>query len=261
MILRIDKVDVYYDSIPALKEVSLELNGGEMIFVLGPNGSGKTTLLKTIANLVKPKRGVVYIDGRELSKIRASELGKIIGFVDPYINRSLPSTVMDLLLTARYPHENPLSIKPSSDTLKIINEVIESLNIKDLLSRRIDQLSSGELQRVLLARVFIQRPEILLLDEPSAFLDIKYRLEILDTVERYTRDNNSITIIAMHDLYLASRYADKIILLDKGRIVATGKSDEVLRRELIERVYGVEVIEIPVFNGKRLIIPFKKSLT
>ncbi|MGC9149054.1 MAG: ABC transporter ATP-binding protein [Sulfolobales archaeon] len=258
MILRIDKVDVYYDSLPALKNVSLELSEGEMIFVLGPNGAGKTSLLKTIANLVKPRSGAVYIDGKELSRFRASELGKIIGFVDPYINRSLPSTVMDLLLTARYPHENPLSMKPAPDTLKVINEVIESLNIKDFLDRRLDQLSSGELQRVLLARVFIQKPKILLLDEPSAFLDIRYRLEILDTVERYTRINNSITIIAMHDLYLASRYADKIVLLDKGEIIAAGRSDEVLRKELIEKVYGVEVIEVPITNNKKIIIPFKR---
>ena len=256
MIIKIVDVEVYYNSTPALKNATLELREGEMSFIIGPNGSGKTTLLKTIANLVKPRRGVVYIDGKEIYRYSPTELGKLIGFADPYINKSLPATVLDLLTTARYPHENSLSMSLSRESLEIIEEITDLLNIRDLLSRRIDQLSSGELQRVLLARVLVQRPRILLLDEPSAFLDLRYRLETLDLVEKYTKRDKLVSVVAIHDMYLASLYADKIILVDKGEIVAAGRPSDILKKDLLEKIYGVEIAEITM-GSKKIFIPIK----
>ncbi|MET1160549.1 MAG: ABC transporter ATP-binding protein [Thermoprotei archaeon] len=256
MKLIINGITVYYDSIRALENVSLETEAGEVTFVIGPNGAGKTTLLKTIASIIKPRGGAIYLDGRELSSYSSRELGKILSYVDPHISRSLPATVLEFLLTARYPHRNPFELRVSPKDLEVIDRVSRQFNIQRLLDRRLDQLSSGEFQRVLLARAFAQEPRILLLDEPSAFLDLRYKLEVLEYVKRTTRENMLVSIIAIHDIYLASIYADKIIVLDKGRIAAAGKPGEVLRKDIIEKIYGVEVSLINI-DDKTVVIPLK----
>jgi len=250
----VNGLEVWYNSTPALKNVSLKVSGGEMTFVIGPNGAGKSTLLKTIASIVKPRAGVIYIDGKLISSISPKELGKIVAYVEPHISKSIPSTVLEFLLTARYPHHSTLSFTTPRQDLEAVEKVSKQLNIEHLLSRRLDQLSSGELQRVLIARALIQNPKALLLDEPAAFLDLRYRLEVLDYVSSIVKVNKVICIVAIHDLYLASLYADKIIVLDCGEVVAAGTPDDVLKEELLEKVYRVKV-HIVNINGRRVVIP------
>jgi iron complex transport system ATP-binding protein len=252
----VEKLEVWYDSTPALRNASFEISEGEMVFVIGPNGSGKSTLLKTIASIVRPKAGAVYVDGKVLSRLSPRNLGKLIAYIDPHLSRSIPTTVLDFLLTARYPHQSTLSFSTPRQDLDIVEDVSKWLNISHLLDRRLDQLSSGELQRVLLARAFVQRPKVLLLDEPSAFLDLKYRLEVLDYVKKSVKASKIACLVAIHDLYLASLYADKIIVLDNGEIIAAGTGEDVLREDLIERVYRVKVSLLSI-NGRRIAIPLE----
>ena len=252
----VDGVSVYYRSVKALDNVSFEVSSGETLFVVGPNGAGKSTLLKTIASIVKPVKGAVYIDGKEISRLSPREIGKMISYVDPHISRSIPSTVLEFLLTARYPHQPLLSFSIPEKDLEIVDKVSKNLGIEHLLNRRLDQLSSGELQRVLIARALIQRPKVLLLDEPSAFLDIRYKLEVLDYVKLLTKVNNLVSIIAIHDLYLASLYADKVIVMSKGSIVAAGNPEDVFNEDIIESVYGVKVA-IANVNGRKVVVPLE----
>ncbi|MCS7112155.1 MAG: ABC transporter ATP-binding protein [Ignisphaera sp.] len=247
-------LEIWYNSIKALSNISLEIVDGELTFVIGPNGAGKSTLLKAISLIVPPKWGVIYIDGRDVKLYSVRELAKTIAYVAPHISRSIPSTVLDYLMTARYPYTSFLQFKEDKTDLEVIDKVSRQMNIIHLLNRRLDQLSSGELQRVVIARALTQQPKIILLDEPSAFLDLRYRLEILEHIKNITRTENLITIIAIHDLYLASLYADKIILLSNGSIAACGNVEEVLKEEVIERIYGVRV-ELLEVKGKRIILP------
>jgi iron complex transport system ATP-binding protein len=249
-------LEVWYDSIQALRDASLEINEGELTFIIGPNGAGKSTLLKTIALIIKPKVGVIYIDGKALSKFSLKELSKILAYVDYQISKSLPSTVFEFLLTARYPHQSMLMFSMSQEDLEIVDKISKQLNISHLLDRKLDQLSSGELQRVLIARAFIQGSKVLLLDEPSAFLDLKYKLEILDLVKKFTKINRSICIIAIHDLYLASLYADKVVIMSNGEIVAVGRPREIFREDLLEKVYGVKTHILDI-NGRIAVIPLE----
>jgi len=252
----VEKLEVWYNSTPALRNASFEVGGGEMAFVIGPNGSGKSTLLKTIASIVKPRAGAVYIDGKALSRFSPRELGKLIAHADPHVSTSIPSTVFEFLLTARYPHQSALSFSIPRQDLEVVDEVSRQLNVSHLLNRRLDQLSSGELQRVLLARAFVQRPKVLLLDEPSAFLDLRYRLEVLDYVRRSVEESGIACLVAIHDLYLASLYADKVIVMNGGEIVAAGAKEEVLKEDLLEEVYQVRVSLLDV-NGRKVAVPLE----
>lgn len=256
MRILIEGVEVRYDSVKALENVTLTIRSGELTFVIGPNGAGKTTLLKTIAGLISPSKGAVYIDGKALSSLSPKELGRLIALIDPHISRTIPSTVLEFLLTARYPHSPTMSFGIKSEDLEAIDRVSRQLNIAHLLNRRLDQVSSGELQRITIARAIIQEPRVLLLDEPSAFLDIRYRLEVLEHVKRVMKERDLVTLIAVHDLYLASLYADKVVVMDKGVIVAVGTPSEAMSRETLERVYRVKLCET-IVNGRRILVPIE----
>ncbi len=258
MRIRIDNVEFYYNSIKVLDNITFDIGEGENIYIIGPNGAGKTTLLKIISRILEPSRGVVYIDGKDYRYYRPREIAKMFSYVDPHVSREIPSTVYEFLLTARYPHQRAMQFVESGVDVDIVMDISRRFNITHLLWRRLDQISDGELQRVLIARAFAQEPKVLLLDEPSAFLDIRYRLEILDHVRRAVKNSNIIAITAIHDLYLASLFADRVILIDNGRIVAIGKPDEVFIDSIIENVYGVKV-RIVSIDGKRIVIPIRSS--
>jgi len=256
MRIRIRDIEFYYNSTKILDGITLEVGEGENLYIIGPNGAGKTTLLKVIARVLEPLKGVVYIDGKDYRLYNPRELAKMISYVDPHVDRSIPSTVYHFLLTARYPHQKSLQIVESEDDVVAIDRVAKAFGIDHLLDRRLDQLSSGELQRVVIARAFVQEPEILLLDEPSAFLDIRYRMEVLEYVKRFISNSNRVAIVAIHDLYLASLYADRIAVLSNGRIVDVGTPEEVFSSRVIEDVYGVK-IELIQINGRYIPIPVK----
>lgn len=255
MKLVIDGIEVYYSSILALRGVSFEARGGEVVAVIGPNGAGKTTLLRAIASIVKPLRGAIYIAGKLVNSVPPRERGKLIALVEPSISRSIPSSVFEFLLTARYPYSKLYSFTPPRRDLEVIDIIAKKLNIIHLLNRRLDELSSGEFQRVLIARALIQEPRVLLLDGPTAFLDIKYRLEVMELVRSVTKERGIVSITAIHDVRLASLYADKVVLLSNG-VVAAGKPEDVFREELIESVHGVKM-RILSIGGRRIVIPIQ----
>ncbi|MEM1983254.1 MAG: ABC transporter ATP-binding protein [Sulfolobales archaeon] len=259
MKLVVKGLKVEYDSKTVLKDVEFEVLSGELTFVLGPNGSGKTTLLKAVSRLINYSSGCIYIDGKDLRIYNSTEVGKVFAYAGPQIYRNTPSTVLEFLLIGRYLHQNRLQYLESQNDIEVVEKVANELSILGLLNRKLNELSSGELQRVLIARALVQEPTILLLDEPAAFLDIRYRIEILNIVKNLTKSRKLITIIASNDLQVTSPYADRIILLSKGRIVAAGRP-EVLTKELIEEVFGIRV-EVLNYKGNNLILPILNPTT
>lgn len=237
MKLIINALSFNYDSVAALKDVHLELDLNEVLSIVGPNGSGKTTLLKCIDRILKPNNGVVLIDGRDVVNIGLGELSKIIGYVPQSLMSTFPFTVFDVVLMGRRPY---IRWSVSESDKQIVAEILKFLGISKLAERHLNELSSGEQQKVIIARALAQQPQILLLDEPTSNLDIKHQLEVLGIIKDLTRSRHLSVIMAMHDLNLASRFSDKMLLLKHGSIFAVGTPESVLNEENIESVYGVK---------------------
>lgn len=235
--LIINKLSFSYKSIAALKDVDLELDLNEVLSIVGPNGSGKTTLLKCIDRILKPHQGAVLIDGRDVANMGLDELSKIIGYVPQTSTSTFPFTVFDVVLMGRKPY---IRWSVSERDEEIVAEILEFLGISELATRNLSELSGGEQQKVIVARALAQQPQILLLDEPTSNLDIKHQLEVLSIVKGLSRSRQLSVIMAMHDLNLASRFSDKMIMLKEGCIFAVGTPKTVLTEENIESVYGVK---------------------
>lgn len=237
MKLNTENLNVELDGKSIVKDVSIDIEKGEFVGVIGPNGSGKSTLLKTIYRIYKPKSGVMYLNGRDLSKMSPKNVAKELGVLGQFNNISFDIKVKDIVLMGRTPHKNFLE-SDSSDDYKIVRDSLEKVNMLEYYERSFSSLSGGEKQRVLLARVLAQKVDLLILDEPTNHLDIKYQLQILNVVKSL----GITVVVALHDLNLATAYCDKLYVMHDGRIVSNGKPDEVLTTDLIKEVYEVDAV-------------------
>ena len=235
--LAINKLSFKYDGIQVLKDVELEVKLGEMLSIVGPNGSGKSTLLKCINRILKTQQNTVLIDGEDTSKLNLKELSKIMGYVPQSSTNTFPFTVFDIVLMGRKPY---IHWSLSERDTEIVAEMMDFIGIGELAMRHYNELSGGEQQKVIIARALAQQPQILLLDEPTNSLDIKHQLEILCILKSLAKTKHCSVIVAMHDLNLASRFSDRMLMLKKGCIFTIGTPDAVLTEENIESVYGVK---------------------
>ncbi len=238
MKLKINKLSFSYNSTPILKDVDLEVGLGELVCIVGPNGSGKSTMLKCINQILKTEQNTVLIDGRDVNTVSLRELSMIMGYVPQSSTSAFPFTVFDVVLMGRKPYINwNLSDRDS----EIVAEMLDFLGIGGLAMRHFTELSGGEQQKVIIARALAQQPKLLLLDEPTSSLDIKHQLEILCILKSLSETQHCSVIVAMHDLNLASRFSDRLLMLKRGCVFAVGTPDSVLTEENIESVYGVKV--------------------
>lgn len=237
----IKDIVVSYRSRQALDDVTLELESGKVTAIVGPNGSGKTTLLRCLNKVLNPRKGVVMIDGKEISKISYKELSKRMSYVPQGFSSHFPLTVFEMVLMGRKPH---ISWTVGAKDIEIVSNAIKLTKIEELASRNFDELSGGERQRVVIARALAQDPEVLLLDEPTSNLDLRHQLEILSLIREVTKQKGLITIIALHDLNLAYRFSDEAVMLNNGQVYAWGTVETVLSPENVKHVYGVEAIKI-----------------
>lgn len=228
-----------YEAIPALDGVSLEIGRGEFAGVVGPNGSGKTTLLRAINALVAPGRGTVLLGGSDVAGLSARQVAAAVAVVPQQPHNGFGFTAFDIVMMGRAPHLPVLARERPAD-LAVVREAMERTRTWHLRHRPIDGLSGGERQRVLLARALAQTPEVLLLDEPTAHLDIRYQLEVMDLVARLNADGLTV-IAALHDLNLASMYCRRLVLLREGRVAALGTPADVLTPARLYEVYGAAV--------------------
>lgn len=233
--INVKDVKVYYGSVKAIDGVSLSVRAGEVLSIIGPNGAGKSTLLKVINGVLKPLMGVVYIDNESLNEIPRREVARKTGVVPQRIHTSGMLSVYDFVMTGRRPY---IDFTPSKTDEEKVYEALKTVGAVDLAERNLEELSGGELQRVIIARALAGEPEVMLLDEPTSSLDLKYQLETLNLI-RALRSKGLAIIMAIHDLTQAYRVSDKIVLLNRGKVYAAGKPDDVLNPKILFEVYGV----------------------
>jgi len=239
--LKIKNVSFHYESIKALESVTFEVESGEVLGVIGPNGSGKTTLLKCINMILRPESGTVFIDGQDASKLSRRDIARKVGLVPQSSPVLFPFTVLDVVLMGRIPHLDEFMGKETQRDLEIVEKVMALTDTQHLANRLIDELSGGELQKVIIARALAQEPSIMLLDEPTLHLDINHQLEIMELVRKLAKNRGLTAIVVSHDLNLAARFCDRLLLLNSGKIFAIGPPREVLTPEKIGEVYHINV--------------------
>lgn len=223
--------------------IDLSVTAGEWLSVIGPNGAGKTTLLRALAGLT-PHRGSIRVAGLDVSTASPRQLAHRLAVVvqTPTVPERI--TVRDLVLLGRTAHLGWLQSEGRRDH-QLVEQMLIRLALDPLAERDVATLSGGELQRVLLARALVQEPQLLLLDEPTSALDLGHQMEVLDLVDQLRREHGVTVVSTMHDLSLAGEFADRLLLLDRGRIAAQGTPVEVLQAELVERIYRTPVTVLP----------------
>ena len=253
--LRFDAVCFAYREAAVFERLSLDLADGEMAAVLGPNGTGKTTLIRLAAGGLRPDAGSIFLHGRDLGSVAAAERARSIAVVPQESRPAFEFTVREVVRMGRAPHLGLLGLERRHD-LDVVDEAMRRTDVAGLAARSFLGLSGGERQRVVLARALAQEPRILLLDEPTAFLDLKHRLLLYDLLSRLNRETGLTLLIASHDLDLAARFADRIVLLHAGAVAADGPPAAVLTPDHLRRVYGVRAdVRIEPSTGRPLVIP------
>jgi iron complex transport system ATP-binding protein len=250
--LTINKLSFNYNGFSVLKEVELTLDMGQVLSIVGPNGSGKSTLLKCINRILKTQQNTVLIDGKDTNTFDIKELSKIMGYVPQSSTSTFPFTVFDVVLMGRKPY---IHWNLSERDNEIVAEILDFLDIGELAMRHYNELSGGEQQKVVIARALAQQPQILLLDEPTSSLDIKHQLDILGILRSLTQSKERSVIVTMHDLNLASRFSDKMVMLKQGRIFASGTPESVLTEANVTTVYGVDCKVTNSILGKPQVVP------
>jgi iron complex transport system ATP-binding protein len=228
-----------YSERDVLTNISFSAGQGQMIALLGPNGSGKTTLLRTLSKALSPKAGVIRIENELLDSISAKDLAKRMAVIPQSFETTFAFTVEEIVMMGRSPH---VKRQETEEDFAIVRSAMEATNIWHLRDKLITNISGGERQRAIIARALAQEPDVLLLDEPTSSLDITHQIEVLSTIHALARGRNLTVIAAFHDLNLAAKYFDTLILIHNGTIRAMGPPLDVLRSDIIREVYGVDVI-------------------
>jgi len=235
-----------------LKGIDFLVRRGEFWGLIGPNGSGKTTLLKSITRILPAQNGNVFYDKKDIMKTPAKELAQNIAVVPQVSVFHSSFTVQDFVLLGRIPYLPRFYLEGRND-YRIAEEAMQLTETISFRQRRINELSEGEKQRVVIARSLAQEPTLLLLDEPAAHLDIRHQLDVFDLLERLNREKGITIILVSHDLNLASQYASQLILLSKGKIFARGRPKEIINEKNIWKVYGVKAKVTPATRGNPLV--------
>lgn len=241
-----------------LNNISFQVKKGEFLGIIGPNGSGKTTLLKILYRLLSPECGEVLLESRSLQKMDRIEISKKIGVVAQETHILFPFRVIEVVLMGRNPYMRHLIFETKKD-LEIAKRAMELTEISSLSDRFIDELSGGERKRVFIARALTQEPEIILLDEPTANLDMHHQIDFLNLIQSLNKEKGLTIIMATHDINISSEFCNRIILLQNGNIFKMGTPSEVITQENIEKVYGCKVlVDKNPFSGMPHIHPYLK---
>ncbi len=242
-----------YRDKPVLEGISFSVFRREFISIIGPNGSGKTTLIKLLYGYLSPSSGSIYYDGIPLNKIARREVAKRVAVVSQTPQFNLQLTALEMVLMGRSPYMGLLGFEGKKD-FKIANEAMALTDVADLKDRSIFHLSGGELQRVLIARALAQKPQIMLLDEPTSYLDIKHQIKTYQLLKRLNAEHGITVVSVSHDINLASQFSDRLLVMKGGKIHGAGPPEEVITKETLDFVYDCHVLvdQNPVVGRPRV---------
>jgi len=235
-----------------IKNMNLSLNAGEWLGVIGPNGSGKSTLIKGILRIIKSFKGDIYLNNRDINIFTNKKIAQTISFLPQQINTTLSITVKELVALGRSPYKEFWEFDLNKNDLEKINESLNFVDLYDLKDKLINQLSGGQCQRAFLALALAQDPEILILDEPTNALDLKYQIRFLEIIKKLKINRNISVITILHDLNLAARYSDKIIALKEGMSIGYGSSDDLINEKFIKNIFGINSLVSETPYGKQI---------
>jgi iron complex transport system ATP-binding protein len=257
--LRARELTLGYDAAPVVSELSLEILPGRITALVGPNGCGKSTLLRGLARLVKPRGGAVYLDGDAIQKLPTKQVAARLGLLPQAPVAPEGLTVEDLVARGRYPHQSWLRQWAREDETAV-EQALAATAMREMRDRPVDELSGGQRQRAWIAMALAQETEIMLLDEPTTYLDLAHQVEVLDLLHELNERQGRTIVLVLHDLNQACRYADHLVALRAGRIYAQGAPGETVTEELVREVFGIacRVIEDPV-SGAPLCLPLTRS--
>ncbi len=257
--IELKEVGFAYNKKDVIKELNLTCQEGEFIGVIGPNGAGKSTLLKLLCGILKPRKGKIFLYEKDIGDMGHREIARLIGFVPQETHFTLNFPVEDVVSMGRFPYLNPFQ-RLSRQDREAIEKAINQATITEYRNRPVNSLSSGERQRVVIARALAQQPKILLLDEPTSHLDLHHQYRIMELLDDLNKKGMTI-IIVNHDLNLASLFCGRLVLLNKGTIWATGSAREIINTRTLREVYKttVQVIEHPQTGIPQIIIPRKEQ--
>lgn len=257
--IEVKNIKVSYDSKVILENFSFKVKEGEMVSIIGPNGCGKSTVLKTISGFLKKSGGKVYLQGEDMDEISAKKIARKMSVLSQYNRNPEDITVEDLVSYGRVPHKKWYEKKSEKDE-EIINWALEETGVKNMKDSSILELSGGERQRVWLAMSLAQEPRVLLLDEPTTYLDISHQLEIMELLRKLNRELKITVIMVLHELSQAAKYSDKIIVMKKGKVVGEGRPFNILDEKLIKEVYNVDAyIDKKSIKDEIIIHPIRKA--
>jgi len=235
--LEIENLGLAYGKHTVMQDLNFRVSPGEMVGLIGPNGSGKSTVIKAMSRVIKPQSGRILLDGANITGIKRTDLARLIGVVPQMPLLPSTFTVFEIVLMGRNPHLGLLQHESAQD-MEITWQAMGRTSTRSLAERQVGELSGGEIQRIVIARVLAQQPKSILLDEPTSNLDINHQVEILDLIKNLCREDNLMVVITLHDLNLAAQYCDRLILINNGQVHAKGTPGEVISAENIEEVYG-----------------------
>lgn len=233
-----DQLTVGYDGKPLIREINIQLKKGEILTLIGPNGAGKSTILKTITRQLATISGTVYLDKQLMGQMSNKEVSQKLAVVLTERMRPELMTCEDIVATGRYPYTGTLGILSAEDKVKV-KEAMETVHAWDLKDRDFTAISDGQRQRILLARAICQEPEIIVLDEPTSFLDIRHKLELLTILKQMVLDNQLTVIMSLHELDLAQKVSDKVICVHGEHIEKYGAPEEIFTSDYIRNLYGI----------------------
>ena len=253
--VRLEGMTTGYDGRDVLQGLTLTVDEGSMLALIGPNGCGKTTLLRTVTGILKPWQGRVTLFGNDVAGLSRREIAQLVAVVPQESHFAYSFSVEEIVLMGRNPYLKPFQ-RESTEDYAVVSEAMKFTDVYGLKARKIDELSGGERQRVVIARSIAQRSRLLLLDEPTAHLDINHQIEILELLVRL-HDRGLTILFVSHDLNLASEYCERVALMNNGSIEAIGAPEEVITPDLIQRVYRakVRVEKNPVTHLPHVLLP------
>jgi iron complex transport system ATP-binding protein len=239
--LELKNVSAGYDGIDVIKDISLSLNYGENLCILGPNGCGKTTLIKAIAGLI-PCKGKILVEGKDIGNMKRKEIASKIAVMSQLSSIFFSYSVYETVLLGRYLHMKGVFKGPTSYDKRCVEKCLKAVGLYEQKDKQINELSGGQLQRVFLARTLAQEPNIILLDEPTNHLDLKYQAELIDYLKEWSKEKGHSIVGVLHDINLAMRLGDKFLILEEGRIVSCGSANKAVTSNVLNKVYSMDVV-------------------